>query len=566
MCRALASVLLAVGLLLLAPAPAAGAAPAETGRYYVVGPPVDGQREYLYAIALRTLGNGNRFREIVALNDGRAQPDGGTFTDGLELRPGWILVLPKDAKGPGVRVGPLPSVRPRPPRPEPSRPAVRPSVTSPPVATPAPRTPAPSRSASRPASRATTSRIAAPPPEAGRRADGEQAKTLLVRGAAALLAVALAVLAVALLRRGGQRRLAGSLDDTGPWPPERHHTPTPAELAATSGEAAPPPVVPPPTPPPSAPASVEPPPPLSPLPPPSPPPPPSTPLPTTPTPPSTPPPTTPSPPSTPPPTTPSPPSTPPPTTPSPPPPPSTPSAPVSAPAAAQTSPPLPSPTSPAHPVRVLAPAPAASPSPLPAVTGADIPRPEVPTEGEIPYLVAELSTEVGPIRVRLVGVAAGRGAPAYAWVGDGEPLPSVTVPLELGRRGPWRLHVDLGRTPDAFTLVGEVGACRRVAVHFARQLRAGGVGVSVVGDSLGAEPPPGCRTVAGLPQLPAPGDPLPEPYVIMVAEPPPGELGRARGLAAATNGRCVPVAFGAVPGGRWSVQVLASEPAPAAAG
>ncbi|MFE0588388.1 hypothetical protein [Micromonospora echinospora] len=520
MCRALASVLLAVGLLLLAPAPAAGAAPAETGRYYVVGPPVDGQREYLYAIALRTLGNGNRFREIVTLNEGRTQPDGDTFTDGLELRPGWILVLPRDAKGPGVRVGPLPSVRARPPRPEPSRPAVRPPVTSPPVVTPAPRTPAPSRSASRPASGATTFRIAAPPPGAGRRADGDQAKTLLVRGAAALLAVALAVLAVALLRRGGQRRLVGSLDDTGPWPPERHHTPTPAELAAASGGAAPPPVVPPPTPPPSASASVEPPPSLSPSSPPA--------------------------------------------TPTPPPPPSTPSAPVSAPAAAQPSPPLPSPASPAHPVRV--PSPAASPAPAPMVTGADIPRPEVPAEGEIPYLVAELSTEVGPIRVRLVGVAAGRGTPAYAWVGDDEPLPSVTVPLELGRRGPWRLHVDLGRTPDVFTLVGEVEACRRVAVHFARRLRAGGVGVSVVGDSLGVEPPPGCRTVAGLPQLPAPGDPLPEPYVIMVAEPPPGELGRARGLAAATNGRCVPVAFGAVPGGRWSVQVLASEPAPAAAG
>lgn len=67
--RALTSMLLAVGLVLLAPA-AAAAAPAETGRYYVVGPPVDGQREYLYAIALRILGNGNRFHEIVTLNEG----------------------------------------------------------------------------------------------------------------------------------------------------------------------------------------------------------------------------------------------------------------------------------------------------------------------------------------------------------------------------------------------------------------------------------------------------------------------------------------------------------------
>ncbi|MBM7075253.1 hypothetical protein [Micromonospora humida] len=78
------------------------------GRYYVVGPPVGGQREYLYQIAATTLGDGNRYREVFELNRGRRQPDGGRLTDPAELRPGWVLALPPDARGPGVRIGPLP--------------------------------------------------------------------------------------------------------------------------------------------------------------------------------------------------------------------------------------------------------------------------------------------------------------------------------------------------------------------------------------------------------------------------------------------------------------------------
>lgn len=78
------------------------------GRYYVVGPPVAGQREYLYQIAATTLGDGNRYREVFELNRGRRQPDGGRLTDPAELRPGWVLALPPDARGPGVRIGPLP--------------------------------------------------------------------------------------------------------------------------------------------------------------------------------------------------------------------------------------------------------------------------------------------------------------------------------------------------------------------------------------------------------------------------------------------------------------------------
>ncbi|MET7752826.1 hypothetical protein [Micromonospora sp. NPDC005367] len=111
-----------------APTTTAGspAAPAPT-RYYVVGPPRDGQRDYLYQIAVQTLGDGNRYREIFELNRDRRQPDGGTLADPLTaLRPGWILELPPDAKGAAVRVGPLPS----PSEPRPSEPAAAEDGTS----------------------------------------------------------------------------------------------------------------------------------------------------------------------------------------------------------------------------------------------------------------------------------------------------------------------------------------------------------------------------------------------------------------------------------------------------
>lgn len=76
--------------------------------YYVVGPAVNGQPEYLFAIAAATLGDGNRMQEIFALNEGRPQPYGRTMTDPTRLEPGWVLLLPPDAAGPGVLVGDLP--------------------------------------------------------------------------------------------------------------------------------------------------------------------------------------------------------------------------------------------------------------------------------------------------------------------------------------------------------------------------------------------------------------------------------------------------------------------------
>jgi hypothetical protein len=79
-------------------------------KYYIVNGMRGGQRDTLFSIAAATLGNGNRYPEIVALNRDRVQPDGGRLTDPLIVKPGWVLQLPVDATGPDVRVGPLPLV------------------------------------------------------------------------------------------------------------------------------------------------------------------------------------------------------------------------------------------------------------------------------------------------------------------------------------------------------------------------------------------------------------------------------------------------------------------------
>jgi hypothetical protein len=58
----------------------------------------------LWGIAERTLGDPFRYGEIYALNKDRVQPDGSRLVDADLIRPGWQLILPSDAHGPGVRV------------------------------------------------------------------------------------------------------------------------------------------------------------------------------------------------------------------------------------------------------------------------------------------------------------------------------------------------------------------------------------------------------------------------------------------------------------------------------
>ncbi|MER5884218.1 hypothetical protein ABT160_10345, partial [Streptomyces sp. NPDC001941] len=94
---------------------APGAVPEAAGKavkYYVVTKLPNGEPEFLFAIAEKVLGDGNRFNEIFTLNKGRPQPDGGVMRTATNIAPGWILVLPADAKGPGVQQGVLPTTTP----------------------------------------------------------------------------------------------------------------------------------------------------------------------------------------------------------------------------------------------------------------------------------------------------------------------------------------------------------------------------------------------------------------------------------------------------------------------
>src|SRR4051794_28612756 len=92
-----------------APRPASSPTAGQQVKFYVVAPPSpDGRQEFLFEIAQKTLGNGDRFGEIFTLTRGRLQPDGQRLTDPTKIKPGWVLILPDDAAGPDVRQGRIP--------------------------------------------------------------------------------------------------------------------------------------------------------------------------------------------------------------------------------------------------------------------------------------------------------------------------------------------------------------------------------------------------------------------------------------------------------------------------
>ncbi len=71
-------------------------------KMYTVNPPVGRFHESLWEIAQNHLGDGRRYREIFELNQNRVQPDGSKLTIASLIRPGWTLLMPKDAHGPGI--------------------------------------------------------------------------------------------------------------------------------------------------------------------------------------------------------------------------------------------------------------------------------------------------------------------------------------------------------------------------------------------------------------------------------------------------------------------------------
>jgi hypothetical protein len=75
-----------------------------TEKIYVVQPPEGRYHESLWEIAQNHLGDGRRYREIFELNAGRVQPDGSKLTIASLIRPGWVLRMPRDSHGPGIRV------------------------------------------------------------------------------------------------------------------------------------------------------------------------------------------------------------------------------------------------------------------------------------------------------------------------------------------------------------------------------------------------------------------------------------------------------------------------------
>lgn len=65
----------------------------------IVEPPRGHYHDNLWDIAERTLDDGRRWKEIYDLNKGRVQPDGGGLVLGRLIQPGWVLIMPGDAKG-----------------------------------------------------------------------------------------------------------------------------------------------------------------------------------------------------------------------------------------------------------------------------------------------------------------------------------------------------------------------------------------------------------------------------------------------------------------------------------
>ena len=82
--------------------------PPASVKFFIVPHAANPDDVTLFKISQQALGDGNRFREIFQLNQGRPRPDGTPFNDPAVIQPGQILELPPDARSPDVQFGPLP--------------------------------------------------------------------------------------------------------------------------------------------------------------------------------------------------------------------------------------------------------------------------------------------------------------------------------------------------------------------------------------------------------------------------------------------------------------------------
>lgn len=76
----------------------------DTATYCEVHPPNGRRIDTLWGVAERYLGDGMRYKEIWQMNKGAVQPDGRVLKNPDLIYPGWVLKMPADAQGPGLKV------------------------------------------------------------------------------------------------------------------------------------------------------------------------------------------------------------------------------------------------------------------------------------------------------------------------------------------------------------------------------------------------------------------------------------------------------------------------------
>lgn len=96
----------------VAPATAGATTAPSYSKYYVAGASYQGKPENVTEIATRFLGSASRGDEIMQLNSGVVQPDGGRLTNPDVVHAGWVILLPWDAYGDGVQYGLPPTAPP----------------------------------------------------------------------------------------------------------------------------------------------------------------------------------------------------------------------------------------------------------------------------------------------------------------------------------------------------------------------------------------------------------------------------------------------------------------------